>query len=162
MARKKHYVKKMDYAEEYWNKNEEKLKAIFPLGKDQFESVVKNTIEDSKFLGKARAKQEFDDMVARRKYGSEYVEMRQALREYARENNIKMSKFNNKKFGEEVAVDIDAGDYSTEWAADGKLHINSYTEISGTDLVVVKGVVQLDTGSPVNIKFIMTRGELGV
>ena len=114
MGRKKHYVKKMDYAEEYWNKHQEKLQEVFPLGKRQFESVAQNTIPEGKFLGKARAKQEFDDMVARRKYGSEYVEMRQALRTYAQENNIKMSKFNKKKFGEEVAVDIDAGEYSTE------------------------------------------------
>ena len=160
MARKKHWIRKTQYAEEYWNKYENKIKDLFPYGKKQFDSYVKNTIEEDKFLGKAKAKQALGDMLDEIKYGADYLENKIALREYAEEEGVKLSKFNNKKFTS-TPVDLSLQE-ETDWKAHGNFHATEMVEISNSDLVVLKGILRLDSGSPIEYTKVVDGSTLSV
>ena len=51
-GRKPIEITKQKYAEEYWTKNQAKLSQVFPYGKQQYDSIVRNVIEQSKFKSK--------------------------------------------------------------------------------------------------------------
>ena len=91
-------VSKNKYFNEYYDKNKEKLDQLFSSDKYQpildklnispkqlFEARVE-ALANSTFDTKAKAKEAFDDIVVRAKYGEDYADRRQALMKLKAEN----------------------------------------------------------------------------
>ena len=160
MSRSKKYITKEAAIDNYWSKHQATLSKTFTKGEWQFKTYMKENLDHSKYLGKKAANQAIKDEIDRIKYGSDYVENRQTLREYAEINDIKGSKFNNKKF---INKNVDLHYYgSTPWGATGDVTIDQMVEISNSDLVILKGTIVLDSGSPVDYKEVVPRSLLNV
>ena len=160
MSRSKKYITKEVAINNYWDKHKDTLNKTFTKGEWQFKTYMRENLENSKYLGKKAANQAIRDEIDRIKYGSDYVENKQTLREYAELNDIKGSKFNNKKF---TNKDVDLEYYgATPWGATGEIHIDRKVEISNSDLVILKGTIILNTGSPIDYKEVVPRSMLNV
>lgn len=162
MSRTKKAITKINAIEEYWDKHKNKLNQMFPLGERQFKTYMEENIEQTKYIGKRSANQAIRDEIDRYRYGSEYIENKQILREYAAINNIKASKFNNKKFTEDKDFKPMTFYGSTPWGATGEVSIDKVISISNSDLVIIKGTITLDTGSPIEYKDVINRSQLYV
>ena len=162
MSRTKKNITKNKAIEEYWNKHEDKLRTMFPLGERQFKTYMEENLEQTRYFGKKAANQAIRDELDRYRYGSEYLENKQALREYAELNNLKGSKFNNKKFTEDKNFKSTTFYGSTPWGATGEVTIDKVVSISNSDLIIIKGTITLDTGSPIEYKEVVNRSQFYV
>ena len=160
-GRKPIEVTKQKYADEYWKKNQSKLEQIFPYGKQQYDSIVRNVIDQSKFKSKTKAKAAFDDMVYDRTHTIEQIELRKARQEADNNPFNDMRKLNGKfsDYQTVQAIKILEKDENDRHYQESVI---GYWEIKNSDYILaqVEGIV--DDNTPYNYYTYIRRDDLGL
>lgn len=160
-GRKPIEITKQKYADEYWIKNQAKLAQVFPYGKQQYDSIVRNVIEQSKFKSKTLAKEAFNNMVYDRTHTIEQIELRKARQE-AENNPFDDLRKLNGKFTDYQTVQsiriLEKDENNRHYQED----VIGYWEIKGSDYVLaqVEGIV--DSNTPYNYFTYIRRADLGI
>ena len=154
-------ITKQKYAEEYWIKNQAKLAQVFPYGKEQYDSIVRNVIDQSKFKSKTLAKEVFNNMVYDRTHTIEQIDLRKARQEANNSPFSDMRKLNNKfgdyQAGQSIRI-LEKDENNRHYQED----VIGYWEIKGSEYVLAQVEGMVDNNTPYNYYTYIRRDELGL
>lgn len=160
-GRKPIEITKQKYADEYWDKNKAKLSQIFPYGKQQYDSIVRNVIEQSKFKSKTKAREVFNNMVYDRTHTVEQIELRKARQEADNNPFSDMRKLNG-KFRDYQAVKsiriLEKDENNRHYQED----VIGYWEIKGSTYVLAQVEGMVDNNTPYTYYTYLRRVDLGI